>query len=225
MLTQLSDQIADVADRAAASVVQVQGHRPPASGVIYEADLVLTTARAVGREEHPRVQRSDGQTFDADIAGWDPATRLVLLKVPKLSGAPLSPGAPPRVGHIAIASHAHGAMPSRPRWDSFRSLAAHWRPGDIVNRSGVPHVSAMHEGFAGGAVLGGNGGLLGIATAASIRGLGVVIPASIAWTTATELLKRGTLKRGYLGSRRSLSTSHHNRGVQAPARKHCWLSA
>jgi S1-C subfamily serine protease len=66
---------------------------------------------------------------------------------------------------------------------------------DQVFRISAP----MHEGFAGGAVLDGNGGLLGIATAASIRGLGVVIPASIAWTTATELLKRGTLKRGYLG--------------------------
>ena len=71
MLTQLSDQIADVVNTAAASVVQVQGHRSPASGVIYQADLVLTTVRAVGREEHPRVQRSDGQTFDAEIAGWE----------------------------------------------------------------------------------------------------------------------------------------------------------
>ena len=33
----------------------------------------------------------------------------------------------------------------------------------------------MHRGFAGGAFVDTNGGLLGIATAASIRGLGVVI--------------------------------------------------
>jgi S1-C subfamily serine protease len=57
----------------------------------------------------------------------------------------------------------------------------------------------MHDGFAGGAFLNTSGGLLGIATAAAIRGLGVVIPASIAWTTAATVLEHGSLKRGYLG--------------------------
>jgi S1-C subfamily serine protease len=57
----------------------------------------------------------------------------------------------------------------------------------------------MHEGFAGGALLGADGRLLGLTTAASIRGLGVVIPAGIAWNSAAELLQRGTLKRGYVG--------------------------
>ena len=47
--------------------------------------------------------------------------------------------------------------------------------------------------------MGADGGLLGVATAASIRGLGVVIPASIAWAAAAGLLERKTLKRGYLG--------------------------
>jgi S1-C subfamily serine protease len=57
----------------------------------------------------------------------------------------------------------------------------------------------MHEGFAGGAFVGVSGELLGLATAASIRGLGVVIPASIAWRAAGELGRRGSAKRGYLG--------------------------
>jgi S1-C subfamily serine protease len=200
MLTQLSDEIASVVNGAAASVIQVQGHRSPASGVIYDADLVLTTARAVGREEHPRVQRSDGQSFDAEIAGWDPATRLLLLKAPKLGGSPLSPGAQPRVGHIAIAI-ARSWSNSVTATMGFISViggplaTGRHRQIDQVFRMSAP----MHEGFAGGAVLDGNGGLLGIATATSIRGLGVVIPASIAWTAATELVRGGRLKRGYLG--------------------------
>jgi S1-C subfamily serine protease len=33
----------------------------------------------------------------------------------------------------------------------------------------------------------------------SIRGLGVVIPASIAWAAAEELVRRGVQKRGYVG--------------------------
>ena len=217
MLTQLSDQIADVVNRAAASVVQVQGHRPPASGVIYDSDLVLTTARAVGREEHPRVQRSDGQTFAADIAGWDPATRLLLLRAPDLGGSPLSPGAQPRVGHIAIAiarswSNSVTATVGLISVIGGPLATGRHRHIDQVYRTSAP----MHEGFAGGAVLDGNGGLLGMATAASIRGLGVVIPASIAWTTATELLKRGTLKRGYLGiSTQPVNVTLQQRGAGA----------
>jgi len=57
----------------------------------------------------------------------------------------------------------------------------------------------MHEGFAGGAFIDTSGGLLGVNTAASIRGLGVVIPASIAWKTAASVLEHGRSKRGYLG--------------------------
>jgi S1-C subfamily serine protease len=57
----------------------------------------------------------------------------------------------------------------------------------------------MHDGFAGGALLAADGSLLGVATSASIRGLGVVIPAEIAWTAAAQILERGSLKRGYLG--------------------------
>ena len=57
----------------------------------------------------------------------------------------------------------------------------------------------MHDGFAGGAFLNVSGGLVGVATAAAIRGLGVVIPAGIAWKTAAAVLEHGRLKRGYLG--------------------------
>jgi S1-C subfamily serine protease len=57
----------------------------------------------------------------------------------------------------------------------------------------------MHEGFSGGAFVDTEGNLIGVATAAAIRGLAVVIPAGIAWTAAAALLEHGTVKRGYLG--------------------------
>jgi len=57
----------------------------------------------------------------------------------------------------------------------------------------------MHDGFAGGAFIDTEGRLIGVATAAEIRGLGVVIPAPIAWQSAKSLLEHGKLERGYLG--------------------------
>ena len=200
MLMQLSTQIADIVDAAAPSVVQVQGRGRPASGLVYATDLVLTTARALGREEHPHVRRADGQSFEAELAGWDPATRLALLKVPGLDAKPIAPSGTARVGNIAVAiarswSNAVTATAGLVSVIGGPLPTGRRRAIEQVIRTSAP----MHDGFAGGAFLGADGGLLGIATAASIRGLGVVIPAGIAWTSAGELLKRGTLKRGYLG--------------------------
>jgi S1-C subfamily serine protease len=64
----------------------------------------------------------------------------------------------------------------------------------------VIRISApVHDGFAGGAILGADGALIGVATAAAIRGLAVVIPAGLAWDAAKSMVDRGTAKRGYLG--------------------------
>ena len=200
MLTQLSNQIADIVDRVSPSVVQVQGRRAPASGLVYAADLVLTTARAVGREDHPRVRRADGEVSEGELVGWDPTTRLALIKVPGLAAPPLTAGALPRVGQIAVAvarswSNVVTATAGLVSVIGGPLPTSRHRAIEQVIRTSAP----MHEGFSGGALVGADGGLLGVATAASIRGLGVVIPASIAWAAAASLLERKTLKRGYLG--------------------------
>ena len=83
----------------------------------------------------------------------------------------------------------------------------------------------MHDGFAGGAFLDTAGGLIGIATAAAIRGLGVVIPASIAWKTAATVLEHGSLKRGYLGLAGQPVRLQKDQKERRGARKRCWSSA
>src|SRR5262249_25397946 len=103
MLNELSNQIADIVEAAAPSVVQVQGGRAPAGGLAYGPELVLTTGRAAGHDDQARVRRADGETFAAEVAGRDASTHLVLLKVPGLSARPLTPGSAPRVGNLAIA--------------------------------------------------------------------------------------------------------------------------
>ena len=200
MLNELSNQIADVVTKVAPSVVQVEGQGRPASGLVYGADTIVTTARAVGRDEHPRVRRSDGEVVTAEIAGWDPAARLVVLKAPGLGLPALSAGERPRVGEIAIAlarswSNAVTASAGLVSVIGGPLPTGRRRSIEQVIRTSAP----MHEGFAGGALVGADGRLLGVTTAAAIRGLGVVIPAGLAWNTAAELLRRGTLKRGYLG--------------------------
>ncbi len=201
LLTSFSNQLADAASAASTSVVQVQGRRRPASGLVYADNVVLTTVRALGREDGLHVRRDDGRTLDAELAGWDPSTGLVVLRANGLETAPLAPAvAPPRVGHLALAVARSWSNVVTASAGIVSVIGGPLRTGrrrsiDQVIRTTAP----MHDGFAGGAFLDTAGGLIGIATAASIRGLGVVIPAAIAWKTAATVLEHGRLKRGFLG--------------------------
>src|SRR5262245_10860106 len=104
MLNELSNQMADAVAAVSPSVVQVQGRRRPVSGLAYADEVVITTAHALGRENGLHVRADDGQTFDAELAGWDPTTNVVVLGVPGLHAKPLVPSASSvRVGHLALA--------------------------------------------------------------------------------------------------------------------------
>ena len=202
LLTTFSNALADAVAAAAPGVVQVQGRRRPASGLVYADDIV----RDDGARARPRgrlhVRRHDGQTLDAELVGWDPTTGLAVLRVDGLETSPLI-ALPPRPRASVTSrspSRGHGATPSPRAPASSRSSADRWPTGrrraiDQVLRTTAP----MHDGFAGGAFVDTTGALLGVTTAAAIRGLGVVIPASIAWKTAASVLEHGGLKRGYLG--------------------------
>ena len=200
-LTGLSNEMADAVASAAPAVVQVQGGRRPASGVVHAANIVLTTARALGRGDGLHVRRGDGTMLEADLVGWDPTTSLAVLKVEGLGVGPMAvAGTPARVGHLALAV---ARSWSNVITASAGIVAVIGGPLPTGRRRAIEQVirttAPMHDGFAGGAFIDTGGALLGIATASAIRGLGVVIPADIALRTAATLVEHGGLKRGYLG--------------------------
>jgi S1-C subfamily serine protease len=157
--------------------------------------------RALGREDGIRVRRHDGATYDAELAGWDPATSLAAVRVPGLGGRPIeSSRDPARVGHLVVAvarswSNAVTASAGIVSVIGGPLATGRRRVIDQIIRTTAP----MHDGFAGGALLDTSGRLLGVATAAEIRGLGVVIPAPIAGKAIDSVLTHGGVKRGYLG--------------------------
>jgi S1-C subfamily serine protease len=200
-LSSLSHQIGDLVEAAAPSVVQVYGHRRPGSGLVYAPDVVLTTARALGGEDGLHVRAHDGAERDAQLAGWDPTTNLAIVRVPGLGGTAIAPSrSAPRVGEIGIAL---ARSWSNAVTATSGIISVIGGPLPTGRRRGIEQVirtsAPMHDGFSGGAFLDPSGGLIGVTTAAKIRGLGVVIPAAIAWNTAATLLEHGTVKRGYLG--------------------------
>jgi S1-C subfamily serine protease len=201
MLTEFSNQLADIAAAAAPSVVQVQGRRRAASGVVYAQGVIVTTTAALGRDDGLRVRGTEGDAIDAELAGWDPATGLAVLKAPALAAPPVAVASgPPRVGHLALAlarSWSNGLTASV---GTVSIIGGPLRTGRRRSIEQVIRTTApMHDGFAGGAFIDTTGALLGVTTASQIRGLGVVIPAGIAWKTAHGLLEHGRVKSGYVG--------------------------
>lgn len=201
LLTQFSNQLADAVTTAALSVVQVHGRRQPASGVVYDADTIVTTTRAVGGEEGVSARTPDGRALDVEVVGWDPATHLVALRSAGhgLQPALLAP-APPRVGHLALAVGRSWSNALTATTGVVSVIGGPLATGrDLAIAEIIRTTAPMHRGFAGGALADTEGRLLGVATAAEIRGFGVVIPSRIVQETVANLLRLGRTGRGYLG--------------------------
>lgn len=201
LLSSFSDEIADAVDAVAPSVVQVSGRRRPVSGVVSDTDVVLTNARALGRDDRLKVRAHDGRVVEAELAGWDPTTGLAVLRAAGLAlPAAVRGDAPPRVGGIALAVARSWSNAVTASAGIIAVIGGPLRTGrrrsiEQVIRTTIP----MHEGFAGGPLLDATGRVIGISTGAAIRGFEVAIPAAIAWATAAEVLKRGHPTRGFIG--------------------------
>jgi S1-C subfamily serine protease len=201
-LSALSNELGSLAEAGAASVVQVLGARRPASGVVHGPDTIVTTARAIGREDGLRVRLPGGATVDADLIGWDPATGIAVLRARTPLDVPPAAAADtePRVGEIVLAIARSWSNAVTASAGIVAVVGGPLRTGRRRQIARVIRVTApMHDGFAGGALFDASGRLTGVATATAIRGFGVVIPASIAWASASQLLATGTPRRGFVG--------------------------
>ena len=201
-LASLSNDLAELTAAGAGSVVQVGGRRRPASGIVHGPDTIITTARAVGREDGLQVRLPDDTTVSAELVGWDPSSSIALLRTqsPIALTAPAPSNDQPRTGEIAIALARSWSNAITASTGVVAVVGGPLRTGRRRQLERVIRITApLHDGFAGGAVVNASGALLGLATAAHIRGYAVVIPASIAWAAASQLLVSGTPRRGYIG--------------------------
>jgi S1-C subfamily serine protease len=201
-LAALSEELAELTAAGAASVAQVIGARRSASGVVHGVDTIITTARAIGREDGLRVSVAGGEPVEADLAGWDPASGIAVLRArgPVSVPPPLLSDTEPRPGQIVLALARS--------WSNVLTVSAGvvavvGGPLRTGRRGQIPRVirvtAPMHDGFAGGALIDASGRLTGLTTGSAIRGFGVAIPASIAWAAASQVLTAGTPRRGFVG--------------------------
>lgn len=204
ILTQLSEAMAAVVERAGAGTVLVNARRRiPASGIAYAQDLVLTADHVVQRDEDITVMLPDGTELPASVAGRDPGSDLALLRLDRASAAVAEPASEDaRVGQFVLAL-------GRPSSDGVQAslgvISAVGGPvrtgrGGLLERY-LRTDAIPYPGFSGGPLVEASGRVVGLNTSGLTRGASLAIPIALAWEIAGTLSKGGRIKRGFLGVR------------------------
>jgi serine protease Do len=202
-LTNLSDELAGVVERAGASVVAVYGGgRMPSSGVHWSPGLIVTAEHSLRRDEEIRVGLADGRTIGAELAGRDPGTDLAVLKIDgdSLPAFPNSRSAQVKAGNIVLAIGRHrdiGACAAMGIVSVVGPGYQTWRGGRLDSFLRLD--LELYPGCSGALVVDSSGQAVGIASSIHSRIAPVAIPAATVDRVTAELAKRGYVARGYLG--------------------------
>ncbi len=204
ILVDLSDALAEAAERAGASTVLVNARRRiPASGIVYTNDLILTANHVVERDEDISVVLPDGSELPATVVGRDSGSVLGLLKLEETAGTPAEPAkTPARVGQIALALGRPSKAGIEASLGTISAIGGPFRThhGGIIERY-LRTDSIPYPGFSGGPLVAADSMVLGLNTSGLTRGSAITIPADIAWGVAETLSRHGHIRRGYLGIR------------------------
>jgi S1-C subfamily serine protease len=201
---ELSEALAALVKRAAASVVRVEGRRRPSSGVVWSGDGTLVTAsHRLEWDDAVEVGLPSGETARAEVVGRDPGTDLAVLRLPPEAAAGLSPpewsDGPVEPGQLAVAVTRPGRGP-RAALGVVARVGDGWRTpaGGKIDRW-VELDFGGHAGFSGGLVLDLAGRGLGLSHGGLVRGEPLAVPAVTVRRVVKAVLAHGGVRRGYLG--------------------------
>ena len=199
-LSALNDQLADLVDAVAPSLVGVRGTRRFASGVIWDDHHVVTTAHAVGRSGATTLTLPDGTSAPATVVGRDRATDLALLHTDATlpAPAPWADGAL-RVGHLVLVAGRPGrsARATLGMVSAVSETTWHTPLGGHVDRF-VEVDANLPPGFSGGPLVDATGAVVGLNTRGLVRG-GATLPTATVRRVVEAITERGDLRPGYLG--------------------------
>ena len=202
--TDFSNGLTSAVQKGGGSTVLIDARRRyPASGIVYASDLILTADHVVTREENLNAAGADGKSYPATIAGRDPGSDLVLLRLAEKAFTPASIAKEePKVGQLVLALGRPDNSGVQASWGIITALGGPTRTG----RGGlldayIQTETTSYPGFSGGPLVNTEGEVLGLNTSGLAHGTALTIPIKSAWRTADSLAKHGTVKRGYLGVR------------------------
>jgi S1-C subfamily serine protease len=202
-LTDFSNGLTAAVESAGASTLTVDARkRYPASGIAYAEDLVLTADHVVTREDNIKVLLADGKSLEATIAGRDPGSDLIVLRLAEkvLTAAKTSDDV--KVGQLVLALGRPNSEGMQASWGIVTSINGPTRTfrGGMLDEY-IRTETTPYPGFSGGPLVNTDGQVLGLNTSGLTRGSSLTIPVKVAWKVAEALATHGSVKRGYLGVR------------------------
>jgi serine protease Do/serine protease DegQ len=177
------------------------------SGVIVDADngYIITNHHVVENADVIQISTIDGEVFDAEIVGSDPATDIAIIKVDAdgLVDMPIGDSESVRVGDFVLAI---GNPFGLSHTVTSGIVSALGRTG--ISRDGyedfIQTDASINPGNSGGALVNLRGELVGINSAIISRtggnvGIGFAVPTEIANSIMRQILDFGEVRRGLLG--------------------------
>jgi Do/DeqQ family serine protease len=220
-LRRLGDAFADVVDKVAPSVVQIEvmvgddvssplrwfrgggERRGVGSGVIFSADgAILTNNHVIDDARAITVRLRDGRMFQARLVGRDPSTDLAILRIDAkdLPAARFADSDAARVGSWVVAI---GSPFGLGYTVTTGVLSAKGRGGVGINavEDYLQTDASINPGNSGGPLVDLDGRVLGINTMIVSRGqgIGLAVPAIMARRVADQILKTGRVDRAWIG--------------------------
>lgn len=202
-LMELSNALAQTTEQAALSAVAIHTElRGSSSGVIWRPGIVVTAEHALRRDEDIQATLPDGRVVTAELAGRDASTDLAVLRCSEATGSEAIVGAVASLkpGHLTLVvgrTRASGAVAALGVVSLVAAERHSWTGASLA-----PYIRldvSLQPTAVGGAVVGAQGHLLGIATTRFARFGAIVIPGPHVSRLVDTLLQKGHIPRGYLG--------------------------
>jgi S1-C subfamily serine protease len=208
--------VTEVARRLAPSIANLRVSRRAArgrrldgggSGVVITPDgFVLTSAHVVAGTDGGVASFVDGSELTVELIGADPLSDLAVLRTEPsdLVAAELGDAASLQVGQLVVAignpNGFAGSVTAGVVSALGRSLPTRSGSATRIVENVIQTDAALNPGNSGGALVDGNGRVIGINTAVAGVGLGLAVPINAATRSIVgALMSEGRFRRAYLG--------------------------
>jgi S1-C subfamily serine protease len=218
----MSDSITDTFTQAVKqgsllTVLVNARRRIPASGIIYQSDLIVTANHVVERDDDLTVVLPDGKSINARLAGRDPGRDIALLRLAQVGASPAQvAGSPAQVGQPVFALARPGSQGIEASFGIVSAISdspVHTGRGGVLEKYLRAEINP-YPGFSGGSLVNFEGRLLGMNTSGFGMGSLITIPADVLWNAAQYLAEHGSVHLGYLGIRsQPVSLTEANQSV------------
>lgn len=182
-------------ERLRKSVVQVRsGRRGAGSGIVWDANRIVTNAHVVGSRQTVAVVLEDGTQFEARVARSDPRLDLALLEVDaELPAASIGESDKLRVGELVFALGHPWGQPWVVTAGIVTGLGSVTLPDSGAAREVIRSDVQLRPGNSGGPLLNASGEVIGVNAMVWSGDLGVAIPSDVArrWIASASRPKLG----------------------------------